>query len=209
MDLTVLFLTFTIQLFILVDPVAGVAVFLAITPGKSVEERRRMAFRGCMVAFIVVAFFLLLGPVIFGYFGIGAPAVRICGGILLFGIALEMLYGRRFTGTGTSPREERLAGEKEDISITPLAIPLLAGPGAITTALIFAEHSENLLSLFSLLVGCAVVFGLSFLFFYRAEILLRVLGNLGMTILTRILGLVLAFLSVQYVLDGFRAAFLM
>jgi multiple antibiotic resistance protein len=199
-------LTFTIQLFIIVDPVASVPLFLAITPKNTVEERRRMARRGCVVAFLVVTFFLLAGPPILGYFGIGTPAVRICGGILLFVIALEMLYGH-FTRTGTSPAEERLAGEKEDISITPLAIPLLAGPGAITTALIFAGRAEGPAAFVTLFLGCALVFGVTDLFFSRADILLRVLGNLGMTIITRILGLVLAFLAVQYVLDGIQAVF--
>lgn len=199
-------LTFTIQLFIIVDPVAAVPLFFAITPRDTAEERRRMARRGCFVAFLVVAFFLLAGPPTLGYFGIGTPAVRICGGILLFVIALEMLYGR-FTGTGTSPTEERLAGEKEDISITPLAIPLLAGPGAITTALIFAGRAEGPLDYATLLLGCALVFGVTDLFFRRGDIILRLLGNLGMTIVTRIMGLVLAFLAVQYVLDGLGAVF--
>lgn len=199
-------ITFTLQLFIIVDPVAAVPLFLAITPTNTAEERRRMARRGCLVAFLVVTFFLLAGPPLLGYFGIGTPAVRIGGGILLFVIALEMIYGH-FTRTGTSPKEERLAGEKEDISITPLAIPLLAGPGAIATALIFAGRAEGPADFAFLFAGCAAVFWITDLFFSRAHIMLRLLGNLGMTIITRIMGLVLAFLAVQYVLDGIRAVF--
>ncbi len=198
-----IFLTFVIQLFIIVDPVAGVPVFLAITPNNTPEERKRMAWRGCFTAFIVIVFFLLLGPILLHYLGIGTAAVRICGGILLFVIALEMLYGR-MTGTGTSRREERLAGEKEDISITPLAIPLLAGPGAIATALIFAAWAETVVAYLVLLAGCALVFLVTYFFLRRADALARLIGTLGATILTRIMGLILAFLAVQYAVDGIR-----
>lgn len=206
MDDFTLTLTFVIQLLIIVDPVAAVPIFLGITPNSTAEERRAMAWRGCMVAFVVVAFFLLAGPSLLGYFGIGSPAVRICGGILLFVIALEMLYGR-FTGTGTSPREERLAGEKEDISITPLAIPLLAGPGAITTALIFADRAPTFTATFFLLMGCAAVFATTALFLRYSEIMVRAVGKLAMAVFIRIFGLVLAFLAVQYVVDGVREGF--
>jgi multiple antibiotic resistance protein len=128
---------FVIQLFIIVDPLAGIPIFLAITPGKTKLERRAMARRSCIVAFLVIVFFLVAGASILDYFGIKTSAVRICGGILLFIISLELLYGRA-TGTETSSREEQLAEEKEDVSVTPLAIPLLAGPGAIATTLAFA-----------------------------------------------------------------------
>ncbi len=154
----------------------------------------------------MIVFFLLCGPFILDYLGIQTPAVRICGGILLFVIALEMLYGR-FTGTGTSPQEERLAGEKADISITPLAIPLLAGPGAITTALIFAGRARTVLAYLALLAACALIFAVTYFSLRQADLLVRLIGNLGAAILTRIMGLVLAFLAVQYTVDGLQAVF--
>ncbi|MDK2848776.1 MAG: multiple antibiotic resistance protein [Desulfuromonadales bacterium] len=200
-----LLITFVVQLFILVDPVAGAPVFLAITPHDSAAERRTMALRGCFVAAVVVWFFILAGPWVLGYFGIKTAAVRTCGGILLFAIALEMLYGRT-SGTETSPGEERLAEIKKDISITPLAIPLLAGPGTIATALIFAGRASGPLGYLALLLGTAVVFAGSFVILSKAELLTRVLGKLGTTVVTRIMGLVLAFLAVQYVLDGLATA---
>lgn len=203
-ELIDLFIAFFIQMFIIVDPIAGVPVFLAITPDNSGEERRLMARRGCLVAFGVLVFFLLVGPPLVGYFGITPPAMRISGGILLFFIGLEMLYGRR-SGTETSPRERRLAEAKEDISITPLAIPLLAGPGAITTALIFAGKArsfDHYLALFLVLAG---VLALTFVFLRQADQFMKLVGVLGATILTRIMGLVLAFLAVQYVVDGVTA----
>jgi multiple antibiotic resistance protein len=198
-----LFIAFAVQLFIIVDPVAGVPVFLAITPDNSRDERVAMARRGCLVAFTVTVFFILAGPALLGNFGIGTAAVRIGGGVLLFVIALEMLYGR-VTGTETSQREERLAQKKEDISITPLAIPLLAGPGTITTALIFSGRAEGVLAHLALLLAAAAVFAIGYLFLRQADPVMKVIGKLGMAVVTRILGLILAFLAVQYIIDGVR-----
>lgn len=200
-----LLLGFAFQLFIIVDPLAGVPLFLGITPDNTDRERRVMALRGCLVAFLVIAFFLILGPWLLGYLGITTPSVRICGGLLLFVIGLEMLYGRP-TGTGSSPREVRLAESKEDISITPLAIPLLAGPGAIANCLIFSSRAEGPGAHLALLAGAALVFVATYLLLAQASLLARLLGALGTAIVTRVMGLILAFLSVQYVVDGVRAA---
>lgn len=198
------FLAFFIPMFIIVDPLAGLPVFLAITPNNSAAERRRLARRGCLTAFGVVMFFLFFGPALMGYFGITTPAVRICGGILLFVIGLEMIYGR-VSGSETSPRERRLAAAKDDISITPLAIPLLAGPGAIATVLIFAGQVHGGLDYLAMVLASTTVFVLTYVFFRQADRLIQVIGVLGATILTRIMGLVLAFLSIQYVIDGINA----
>lgn len=195
---------YVVQLFIIVDPLAGIPIFLAITPNKSKVQRRATARRSCVIAFIVIIFFLLAGPYLLNYFGIKTSAVRICGGILLFLIALELLHGRA-TSTGTTSREERLAEEKEDVSVTPLAIPLLAGPGAIATTLIFAGRATDVWSVLVLCEGAAIVFALTYLFFYWADELGKMVGALGMRIVTRIAGLLLAFISAQYVIDGARS----
>lgn len=195
---------YVVQLFIIVDPLAGIPIFLAITPNKSKVERRATARRSCLIAFLVIVFFLLAGPYLLDYFGIKTSAVRICGGILLFLIALELLHGRA-TSTGTTSREERLAEEKEDVSVTPLAIPLLAGPGAIATTLIFAGRAMDVWSILVLCEGAAIVFALTYLFFYWADELGKMVGALGMRIVTRIAGLLLAFISAQYVIDGARS----
>jgi len=198
---------FVIQLFIIVDPLTGIPIFLAITPGKSRRERRVMARRSCIIAFVVVVFFLVAGTAILEYFGITTSAVQICGGILLFIISLELLYGKA-TGTQTSSREERLAEEKGDVSVTPLAIPLLAGPGAIATTLVFAERADSTLDFATLVVGAAIVFALVYIALHWGEELARVVGVLGMKIVTRTIGLLLAFIAVQYVVDGIRALLL-
>ena len=194
---------FVIQLFIIVDPLTGIPIFLAITPGKTRCERRDIVRRSCIIAFLVIVFFLVAGPAILDYFGITTSAVRICGGILLFIISLELLYGRA-TGTETSSREERLAEEKEDVSVTPLAFPLLAGPGAIATTLVFAGQVNSTLSCFILVAGAAIVFAFVYLVFHWAEVLAEIIGPLGMKIVTRTMGLLLAFIAVQYVIDGIK-----
>ena len=194
---------FVVQLLIIVDPLTSVPLFLSITPGKSTSERRFMARRSCIIAFVVVAFFLVAGSPILDYFGITTSAVQICGGILLFIISLELLYGRT-TGTQMSSREERLAEEKEDVSVTPLAIPLLAGPGAIATTLVFAGRADSLLAFTVLIAGAAIVFALSYMALHWGEKLSGIIGTLGMKIITRTMGLLLAFIAVQYVVDGIQ-----
>ena len=163
-----------------------------------------MARRGCFAAFLLSGFFLLAGPLFLEHFGIGAPAVLIAGGLLLFLIALEMLYGR-MTGTGTTPREERLAEERTDVSVFPLAFPVLAGPGAVATCLIFAGQTPTAWQRLPLLAGVLTVFILTYLFLSRAELLMKGIGSLGVSIASRIMGLLLALLAVQYVIDGIRA----
>lgn len=199
-----LFLAFVVQMMVIVDPLAGVPVFLGITPNNDHRERRRLAGRGCLVALGIIVFFLLVGARLLEYFGIQLAAVRICGGVLLFVISLEMLYGRS-TGTGASRRERLLAGTKPDISITPLAFPLLAGPGAIATALLFAGQAQSLTGVVALLTGAVVVFAATWLLLCRAEVLTRWMGEFGSAVVTRIMGLILAFVAVQYAIDGVRA----
>ena len=201
-----LFVNFFFQLFIIVDPLVALPVFLAITPNRTSQERKVMALRGSVIAYLVIAFFLLCGNFRLGYLGIGTSAVRICGGALLFLIGLEMLYGRQ-SRTETSIREERLAEEKEDISVTPLAIPLLTGPGAIATALLFAGRTDTLTGLMLLLASSFLVFAVTFVTLWKGKRLADLIGQLGMTVVTRVMGLVLAFIAVQYVIDGIKGAF--
>ena len=199
-------ITFFIQMLIIVDPVVAMPVLLTITPRNTPQERRSMARRSCGAAFLLSAFFLLAGPVFLDRFGIGTAAVLITGGVLLFLIALEMLYGR-MTGTGTTPREERLAEERTDVSLFPLAFPVLAGPGAVVTCLIFAAQVPALGERLVLLLASLGVFSLTYLILARAELLMKLIGSLGVSIATRIMGLLLALLAVQYVIAGSAAVF--
>lgn len=192
---------FVIQLFIIVDPLACIPIFLAITTSKSKTERRMLARRSCFIAFIVLVFFIVAGNAILSYLGIAMSTIQICGGILLFIIALEFLRGKATT-TETSTLEERLAEEKEDVSVTPLAIPLLAGPGAIATTFVFAGKTNSMLAYATLIAGLALVFFAVYACLYWADNIAGLFGELGMKIITRIMGFILAFIAVQYVVDG-------
>ena len=197
-------ITFFIQMVIIVDPVVAMPVLLAITPRHTPEQRCRTARRGCGAALLFSGFFLLAGPAFLARFGISPAAVLITGGVLLFLIALEMLYGR-MTGTGTTPREERLAEERTDVSLFPLAFPVLAGPGAVVTCLIFAAQAPALEQRLVLLLASVGVFLLTYLILARSELVMKMIGSLGVSIATRIMGLLLALLAVQYVITGSTA----
>ena len=201
-----LLIVFVIQLFIIVDPLACIPIFLAITSHKTKKERRIIARRSCFIAFVVLAFFVLAGNAILSYLGITTSTVQICGGILLFIIALEFLRGKATT-TETSSLEERLAEEKEDVSVTPLAIPLLAGPGAIATTFVFAGRAESVFTYATLVTGSALVFCAVYLSLYWADDIAKIFGELGMKIITRIIGFLLAFIAVQYIVDGISHQF--
>ncbi len=197
-------LVFVVQLFVIVDPLAAVPIFLAITAHHTKVERRHIARRGCLIGLLAIVFFLVAGPSLLDYFGVSRSAVLISGGVLLFLIALELLYGNP-TGTQTSSKEERLAEKKEDVSVTPLAIPLLAGPGAIVTCLVFSSQAAGVLSVLVLIAGAATVFASAYLLLHWADELAHVLGVLGMKVAVRIIGLILAFIAVQYVINGLTA----
>lgn len=198
------FIIFVVQLFVIVDPLAALPIFLAITAHHTMHERRAIARRGCIIGFLAIVFFLVVGPSLLEYLGVGRSAVLISGGLLLFLIALELLYGHP-TGTQTSTKEERLAEKKEDVSVTPLAIPLLAGPGAIVTCLVFASQATTPLTVAVLVAGASVVFLSGYLLLHWADYLARVFGELGMKVAVRIVGLILAFIAVQYVINGVTA----
>ena len=132
------------------------------------------------------------------------PAVRIAGGILLFLIGIEMLYGR-VTQTSTSAGEEEEAQEKDDVSVTPLAIPLLAGPGSIAAVILLSGDAGRLRDVVPVLAAIALVLGTTWLLLSTMETLLRILGRIGVRVVARVMGLLLLFLSVQQVIDGLRA----
>jgi multiple antibiotic resistance protein len=152
----------------------------------------------------VLVLFALAGHWMLGYLGIGMPAVRIAGGILLFLIGIEMLYGR-VTQTTTSAGEEEEAQEKDDVSVTPLAIPLLAGPGSIAAVILLSGDAGRVRDVVPVLVAIALVLGTTWLLLSTMETLLRILGRIGVRVVARVMGLLLLFLSVQQVIDGLRA----
>ncbi len=190
-----------VTLFVIIDPIGLAPMFVALTSGMTAAQRRAIAIRACLIGAGVLAVFGVVGEFVLAKVGIGMPAFRISGGILLFLTALEMLFEKR------SKRREQSAeiDDRPDPSVFPLATPLIAGPGAMTTMiLLMGQNSGDIgsqLVVYGVMV--AVVF-LTFLMFLAGGLIEKALGHTGTNIITRLLGMFLAALSVQFVLDGLR-----
>lgn len=200
------FLTFLLQFFLIVDPIGCMPLVWSITRKNTQKERIAMVKKAIIIACIIHLVFALAGRYLLAYFGIKVSAIKIGGGLLLFLIGLEMLYGRT-TRTEMNEKEEEVAVELDDVSVTPLAIPLLAGPGSITTVLIFSGMSTSLVYYLMLILGIVIVLACSYVVLYQSERIRRFLGELGTKVLVRFMGLMLVFLSVQYVINGIRDSF--
>jgi multiple antibiotic resistance protein len=188
-------------LFVVVDPLGVAPSFVALTAGMEVLERRKTLARALLIAFAVTLFFLIGGHILLSYLGITVFAFSISGGVLLFIAALPMLFGQR-PGL-QSPEHDEQGSIGEDIAIFPLAIPLLSGPGTITTILLLGNQAgANFKLTGTLALVSAVVYLISWCILYGSERLIAWLGEGKVRIITRVLGIVLAALAVQYVLNG-------
>lgn len=196
---------FTVLL-IVVDPVGLALLFVALTHGEEPAQVRRMAFKGTAIALAMLLVFFLFGVELLRALGIGLPAFRIAGGVLLFLLAIDMIFARQSGIRATTAQERVEAARKEDISVFPLAFPLIAGPGALTTVLLMAAGRPGPLVLMGMLAALLGVLGLALLSLLFAPLLVRLLGETGTHALSRILGLLLAALAVQFMLDGMQAA---
>ena len=199
---TAFLITGFVTLFVIIDPIGLTPLFVALTQGMSSKRRRIIALRAVAVAFFVLSLFTLFGEAVLGFVGISMPAFRIAGGLLLFLTALDMLFQRR------SKRREDQAEEDEhhdDPSVFPLGIPLIAGPGAIATMILLAGQQPGLLGLGMVLGVMVAVLLIAFLLFMTAGWMERALGKTGINVVTRLLGMLLSALAVQFVLDGLRA----
>ena len=196
-----LFLSAFVTLFVVIDPIGMAPLFVALTQGMSARKRRTIALRAAVTAIALLTVFGLFGEKILSFIGISMPAFRIAGGILLFLTALDMLFERR------SKRREDKAGEEDalpDPSVFPIAIPLIAGPGAIATMILLAGQTGSVLEIAAILAVLVVVLLVVLLFFLSAGIIEHALGHTGIVVVTRLLGMLLAALSVQFVIDGLR-----
>ena len=188
-----------VTLLIVVDPPGVVPIFVALTQSQQ-ERRRAILTRAVLIAFSVALFFLIAGRAVLSYLGVTVHAFSISGGALLFIAAMPMLFGER--GGLQSPQSKECDPD-EDISVFPLAMPLLSGPGTIATILLLTSQVGNdMRRLVAIGVAIAIVFIVSFISLYLGSRLMRLLGAGGVNILTRVMGIVLAALAVQYVLNG-------
>lgn len=189
------------SLFAIVDPMAAIPAFLAMTSRDTIEQRHRMAFVASVTCGGVLMLFAALGPFIFRLFGITLPSFQIAGGLILLLSSLDMLRAKRSSLNETA--EETTAGiEKTDIAITPLAIPMLSGPGAISTAIVLAGHATTF-SRKALLFTCiAAVAGASYAVLWVAATGSKRLSPIALNIMTRLMGLLLVAIGVQFILTG-------
>lgn len=191
-------LTSFVALFIIIDPIGLTPVFIAITQGMDDSLRRKVALRSVLVSAFVISLFIVGGETVLGFIGISMPAFRIAGGILLFLTALDMLFQRRSKRRENQTEQELV----DDPSVFPLAIPLIIGPGAIATVILIAGAKPGLVGVASTGFITALVLLTVFVFFSAASRIEKLLGKTGIDVLTRLLGMLLAALSVQFVIEG-------
>lgn len=196
METTFLITAFA-TLFVVIDPPGLIPMFIALTPGMSAERRRVIGLRACVIAIGILTLFGLLGEAVLGFIGISMSAFRIAGGILLFLTALDMLFERR-----TQRREGQATVHDHDPSVFPIAIPLIAGPGAIATMILLVGEAGSWQGTLAVHLVMGFVVLMAFLLFLIAGPLERALGRTGTVVITRLLGMLLAALSVQFVIDG-------
>ena len=191
------------SLFVIIDPIATVPVFLAMTAEDSVAKRIRMARFACVVAAGVLLVFAFLGRWIFQLLGITIPAFQMAASVILLLVALDMLRGQRSRVKETSEETAAAVG-KEDIAITPLAIPLLAGPGAISTAVLLHNKADSVAKLGALAVVILAVSAIAFVIFAIGARGARWLGPIGMKLVERVMGLLLAAIAFQFLLNALK-----
>ncbi|GAA5337493.1 MarC family protein [Thermus antranikianii] len=200
-----LFLKSFLTLFVVVDPVGLVPVFLALAGDRPQRKQAQIAGRAVLVAGGLLVSFFFFGRGLLGYLGISLEALRIAGGILLFRIATEMVFAHHERETEEEKDEARL---RADISVFPLAIPLIAGPGALASVLILAAEARREPLGFAVVLSTVfLVLALAYVFLRLAAQVRRALGRTGVNVVTRVLGILLAALAVQYVADGVKALF--
>jgi multiple antibiotic resistance protein len=201
-----LFISAFITLFVVIDPLGVMPMFAALTQGAERSYRRRMAFKGTLISFVILAFFAITGDGLLNLLHISLPAFRIAGGILLFFVAVDMVLVRSSGLSSTTVRETQEAEHRQDISVFPLAIPLIAGPGAITSMILLTGGENRWQSVVVVVVVMALVLLINWLLLLISNRLVKLIGVTGAGVISRVLGILLAALAVQFVLDGLSAA---
>jgi multiple antibiotic resistance protein len=202
------FVNMFIVLFVVMDPIGVTPMFGTLTRGGGDLHRRRMAFRGVLLAAAILLVFAFIGDWLLHTLGISIPAFKIAGGILLFLIALDMVFARQSGGRSTTEPEQQEARYKEDISVFPLAFPLIAGPGALTTILLMVgEAHGNVWYFISMIVVLLLVLLITLVCLLGAGRLMKLMGETGANVMDRLFGVILAALAVQFVVDGIKVGF--
>jgi multiple antibiotic resistance protein len=197
-----LFTSAFVTLLVIIDPPGCAPIFASLTSGTAAAHRRQMAIRSVLVAWSILIFFALLGRPLLAQLGISLSAFRLAGGIMLFMIALDMVFERRTERREERAREIEGTPEAEDISVFPMAIPMIAGPGSIATIMLLTARADGTGEYLVVLAAMSAVIFLTLLALLAAGPLMRLIGAKLEAMITRILGVILAALAAQFVLDG-------
>ncbi len=188
-------------LFAIIDPIGCVPVYVAITAGFSRRRRRAVALRAVVASFAVLVFFAVTGMSVFRWFGVTLEAVRIAGGLIFLAIGWELLQGT-YSATSHSEEDQQRAKEMEDPSITPLAIPLISGPGAIASTIVFMGQASGAVEVLTLIGVIAVVLAGTFVALILGDAIAAKVGPVGLRVVTRLMGLAILVIAVQLLIDG-------
>ena len=191
------------SLFTLINPIGIVPIFIAMTDEYSKKERDVIAFKSVLFAFFILILFGVIGEFIFSFYNITIHGFRIAGGILLLKISFDMIESKR-SRTRTTPMEEKAAEEKNEIAYTPLAIPLIAGPGAIASIMILSSESSHWNNKITLFLALGTVLSITFLTLKLSKYLTKTFGRSGLRVMQRIMGLILMVISIEFILKGIK-----
>ena len=202
-----LFISAFVTFFVVIDPPGCAPIFASLTSGAPPSHRRTMAIRSVLVAAAILLFFALLGEDLLRSMGISLDAFRIAGGIMLFMIALDMVFEKRTERREHRADDVRAKPEHEDVSIFPMAIPMIAGPGSIASVMLLTSRANGDQETLLVLGALASVLALMLVMLLAAGPVMKLLGYKMEAMITRLLGVILAALAAQYVVDGVKAAF--
>jgi multiple antibiotic resistance protein len=191
------------SLLAIINPLSAAPMYLALTDGYLPEHRRRTLRSAIITAFLVLVVFALLGGTIFQLFGITIDAFRIAGGVIFFGIGMDMLQAKR-SRVKTTEEEELEATTKEEVGVTPLGIPMITGPGAITTVMVLMTQATTPLRVGVVFGAVVLVLSIAWVVLSAAPWLMRFFGQTGLNVMTRIMGLLVTVIAVQFIVDGAR-----
>lgn len=201
-----LFISAFVTLFVVIDPPGCAPIYASLTTGANAAQRRAMAIRATLIAGGILIFFAMFGEALLSFLHIDLDSFRIAGGIMLFIIAIDMVFEKR-----TERREQRAekvaASDVEDVSVFPMAMPMLAGPGSIASVMLLVAQNTGLDRAFVIFAALLLVLLITLAALLAAGPLMRVIGNKGEAVITRLLGVLLAALAAQFVIDGLKASF--
>jgi len=202
-----LFLSAFVTLFVVIDPPGCAPIYAGLTTGATPAHRRAMALRACVIAGAILLVFALFGERLLAALHIELDAFRIAGGIMLFLIALDMVFEKRTQRREARAESLQKTPEIEDVSVFPMAMPMLAGPGAIASIMLLVGSAEGVTGTLVVLAALLLVLVLTLLALWAASPLMKLVGARVEAVITRLLGVLLAALAAQYVIDGLRGSF--